>query len=112
MTDSGAAKSNNKTMNVIPDIPEEGVGEVVSAWLETLKTPTISGAYLSQEDENFLNITASWVASDLAKKERITFTKSYGVLKTSLHQPGGPVIHVSSPTPVSSYDIFLILLVV
>jgi len=95
----------------IPETPssytEEEVEEVVKAWLETLRTPSVTSGFV-WEDDNFLNISTTWSVADVTKKERISFVKSYGVLKSSLRWSGDQEVLETKDLIVTSPDAVLI----
>ncbi|ODN03798.1 Acylamino-acid-releasing enzyme [Orchesella cincta] len=73
------------------------VDEVVESWINILKIPTLSQAYI-REDDNFLNVATTWSVNDAAKKENLSFARTFSVLKNSVGS-GTPV--VSTPGSVT-----------
>jgi hypothetical protein len=70
------------------ELPKEEVDAVVNAWVETVKTPVITGGYFTEND-NFVNISTTWSVVDLVKKERVSFSRHTAVLKSSMQWPVG-----------------------
>lgn len=77
---------------------DEEVKQVVDNWIKVLKTPTVGGGYII-EDDNSLVVNSKWTADDAAKKERLSFSRSFAVLKSSLGS-GSPVVLSSGSVTV------------
>ncbi|CAL8118008.1 unnamed protein product [Orchesella dallaii] len=89
------ASSDN---NANEPLPEGEVKKVVDTWVDLAKIPIVAGAYI-REDDNFLNVVTKWSVTDIAKKDGVSFARTYSVLKDSLQGDGNPII--STPGPVT-----------
>ncbi|CAL8125984.1 unnamed protein product [Orchesella dallaii] len=90
---SDSDNSNTKKVRLL----KAEVDKVVETWVDVLKIPTLSDAYI-REDANFLNVATKWSVHDAAKKENLSFARTFSILKSSLGF-GSPV--VSTPGAVT-----------
>ncbi|CAL8149489.1 unnamed protein product [Orchesella dallaii] len=80
-------------------LPKAEVDEVVETWIDVLKIPTLSEAYI-REDDNFFNVATKWSVNAAAKKENLSFARTFSVLKSSLGS-GNPVVSTPGSVTVS-----------
>lgn len=77
------------------------VDKLAKMYTEILKTPMLSSAKVTTDDENVLTIYTEWSLDDMTNKDRTTIAKNYTVLKNSLDSKLAPLVWSTAPVVVN-----------